>query len=258
VPLYGSRVADGSRSAEIKRIAAEYERRDAAAPQAPPGELAQLAQLAHVQDLEWQLVRTLAAARVSLAGASVLDVGSGSGFLLDRLLGHGAARGTGIDLMEERVAAGRARYPHLELVHGDAAELPFPDGSFDVVTQFTCLSSVLDAGVRAEIAAEMWRVATPGGAIVSYDLRPAWAPLGALGRLVRERGSGAQHWTPVTTIDAGELRRLFPHGPLTLRTVTLNAALPAALRRRRGLTLALQALAVLRSHHLAVVRKPAA
>jgi hypothetical protein len=86
-------------------------------------------------------------------------------------------------------------------------------------------------------------------------MRPAWAPLGALGRLVRERGGG-QHWTPVTALGSDELRRLFPRGPMTLRTVTLNAALPAGVRRRRGLALALQALPLLRSHHLAVVRKP--
>ena len=85
-------------------------------------------------------------------------------------------------------------------------------------------------------------------------MRPAWAPLGALGRLLRERG-GAQDWTPVTAIGADELRRLFP-GETTVRTVSLNAALPAGIRRRRGLALALQALPVLRSHHLAVVRRP--
>jgi SAM-dependent methyltransferase len=252
VPLYGSRVADSTRSAEIDRITAEYRRRDTAAPQPPPGELAQLA---HLQDLEWQLLRTLAAARVSLAGASVLDVGSGSGFLLDRLMAHGAAHGTGVDLMEDRLAAGRERYPRLELVHGNAAELPFPDETFDVVTQFTCLSSVLDADVRAAIAAEMWRVVRPGGAVVSYDLRPAWAPLGALGKRLRERGHDAQHWTPVRAIDADELRRLFPAGDMTLRSVTLNVALPAGVRRRRRLALALQLLPVLRSHHLTVVRK---
>ena len=239
-------------SAEIERIAAEYRRRDTATTQPAA---ADPAQLAHLQDLEWQLVRTLEAAGVTLAGASALDVGSGSGFLLNRLIEHGAAHGTGVDLMEERLEAGRTRYPHLQLVHGNAAELPFPDARFDVVTQFTCLSSVLDAGVRAAIGAEMWRVLRPGGAIVSYDMRPAWAPLGALGRLLRERGGGAQHWTPVTAIGADELRRLFP-GEMTLRSVSLNAALPAALRRRRGLALALQSLPLLRSHHLAVVRKP--
>ena len=246
-------MAEGSPgSAEIDRIAAEYRRRDTAAAQPAPTDPAQLA---HLQDLEWQLVRTLRAAGVTLAGASALDVGSGSGLLLNRLIEHGAAHGTGVDLMEERLEAGRARYPHLELVQGNAAELPFPDARFDVVTQFTCLSSVLDADVRAAIGAEMWRVLRPGGAIVSYDMRPTWAPLGALGRLLRERGGGGQHWTPVTAIGADELRRLFP-GAMTLRSVTLNAALPADLRRRRGLALALQALPVLRSHHFAVVRKP--
>jgi SAM-dependent methyltransferase len=196
------------------------------------------------------------AAGVSLAGASVLDVGSGSGYLLDRLVEHGAAHGTGVDLMEERLTAGRARYPHLELVQGNAAELPFPDERFDMVTQFTCLSSVLDAGVRAAIGREMWRVLRPGGFVVSYDLRPAWAPIGALGRLMRERSGGAQRWTPVTPLSADELRRVFPYGTITLSSVTLNVALPTGLRRRRGLALALQALPVLRSHYLAVVRKP--
>jgi ubiquinone/menaquinone biosynthesis C-methylase UbiE len=238
-------------SAEIDRIAAAYRRRDRAP--APPAH-ADPAQLAHLQDLEWQLVRALGAAGVSLEGAEVLDVGSGSGFLLHRVVELGAARGTGLDLMEERVAAGRARYPQLELVQGNAAALPFGDGAFDVVTQFTCLSSVLDNGLRAAIAAEMWRVLRPGGAIVSYDMRPAWKPLGALGKRLRERG-GAQGWTPVTAIGADELRRLFP-GEMTLHTVSLNAALPAAVRRRRSLALALQALPVLRSHHLAVVRRP--
>ncbi len=240
-------------SAEIERIAAEYRRRDTITPQPAATDPAQLA---HLQDLEWQIMRTLTAAGVPMAGAEALDVGSGSGFLLNRLVEHGAARGTGVDLMEERLAAGRARYPHLELVQGNAAELPFPDARFDVVTQFTCLSSVLDADVRAAIATEMWRVLRPGGAVVSYDMRPAWAPLGALGRLLRERGGGAQHWTPVTTIGADELRRLFPDGVMTLRSVTLNAALPAGVRRRRWLALTLQVLPVLRSHHLAVVRKP--
>ncbi len=240
-------------SAEIERIVAEYRRRDASTSQPAPSEPAQLALL---HDLEWQLLATLRSAGVELQGATALDVGSGSGVLLNRLIEHGVADGTGVDLMEDRLAAGRARYPHLNLLQCNAADLPFPDERFDVVTQFTCLSSVLDPGVRAAIAAEMWRVLRPGGAIVSYDLRPTWKPLGRVGQLVRENSGGAANWTPVTTLGPGELRRLFPRGVMTLRTLTLNAALPAALRRRRGLALALQALAVLRSHHLAVVQKP--
>ena len=77
--------------------------------------------------------------------AGVLEVGCGSGYFLHRLYEYGAAHAAGIDLMDDRVAQGRERYPTLELVAGDASELPWDDGSFDVVTQFTCLSSVLDA-----------------------------------------------------------------------------------------------------------------
>ena len=66
----------------------------------------------------------------------------------------------------------------------NAAELPFPDGEFDLVTHFTCLSSVLDPGLRAAIAAEMWRVVRPGGVVLSFDMRPApWPEMLVCGNL---------------------------------------------------------------------------
>src|SRR4029078_3439369 len=68
---------------------------------------------------------------------------------------QGAARPAGIDLMEDRVAQGRERYPRLELTAGDASRLPWEDGSFDLVTHFTCLSSMLDQALRAQITGEM-------------------------------------------------------------------------------------------------------
>ena len=85
--------------------------------------------------------------------------------------------------MEDRIAIARERYPRLELVAGDATSLPWPEQSFDLVTQFTCLSSVLDHDVRRAIAAEMWRVLAPGGAIVSYDARAPRGPIRAFRRL---------------------------------------------------------------------------
>ena len=101
----------------------------------------------------------------------------------------------------------------------------------------------------------MWRVLRPGGVLISYDLGPAPAPIRAAGRLTRRRS--AQPWTPVVTLDRAELRRLFPDAHGHARSVTLNAALPVALRSRRGLRLALAQLPPLRSHLLFVAAKPA-
>ena len=119
-----------------------------------------------MQSVERSLLRALAAAGVPLAGARVLDVGCGTGYFLHRLRDYGAGECHGIDLLEERVAEGRERYPALELQVGNAAELPFADGEFDLVTQFTCLSSILDDDVRLAAAQEMRRVARRRGPLV--------------------------------------------------------------------------------------------
>lgn len=240
---------------EADRIRAEYARRDAAARATQPvdGRAVQ----AYLQDLEWQLLRALDAAGTSLVGASVLDVGAGDGHLLSRLLDFGAISASGIELSEHRAAKARERRRGLDVRQGDASRMPYPDASFDVVTQFTCLSSVLDAGVRSHIAAEMRRVVRPGGTLVSYDLRPAPRPIRELGRLARraaERRGPA--WTPVEPLGRDELGRLFGDGQWTIRETTLNAALPAVLRRSRAGVLALSAVPALRSHLLAVLRIP--
>ena len=124
-----------------------------------------------LQELEWALLEQLGRAGVPLSGVRALEVGCGGSYFLGRLLDYGAAGAAGIDLVEERIAVARERYPRLELVAGDATSLPWPNESFGLVTQFTCLSSVLDPTVRRAIAAEMWRVLVPGGAVVSYDVR---------------------------------------------------------------------------------------
>jgi glycosyltransferase involved in cell wall biosynthesis/SAM-dependent methyltransferase len=242
---------------DVSRIRAAYEERDAAGGRVP---YAQPGYLAYLQDLEWQILRALREAGIDLDGAAVLDVGAGSGQLLHRLVEFGAARGAGIELMPSRVAVARERYPALEIVEGDASKLPYADASFDLVTQFTCLSSILDRALRRAVAAEMWRVLRPGGAVLSYDLRPSPAPIAAVGTALRRRGqrSGGPLWTPVEPLGAAEVRALFPGEHVVSRAVSLNVALPAGLRARRGVALALGAVPALRSHHLAVIRRPGA
>lgn len=242
-------------SAELERIRTAYRERDAMAGAgygwADPG------YRFYMQELEWNLLHDLRRAGVALANAEVLEVGCGSGYFVHRLLEYGATRAAGIDLMEDRIEAARARYPTLELVAGDAAALPWPDAAFDVVTQFTCLSSVLDPGLRRTIAAEMWRVCRPGGAIVSYDMRRSPAPIRALGRLHRWRARSQGAVTPTAPVEAAELRDLFPAGHLSVRVVSLNLDLGTALARRgRPFAAAARAMPFLRTHLLGIVRRP--
>lgn len=221
--------------AELERIRAEYEARDAAA--ASPYRWDNPAYVAYIQIVERSLLKAFQDAGVRLVGARVLDVGAGSGYFLHRLKEYGAGEAHGIDLMEERIAEGRRRYPTLHLRTGSATELPYADGEFDLATQFTCLSSILDNEVRLTVAREMRRVAR--GWVFSFDLR------GLLPRrLPRPRDS-----TPIAPLDESELRRLFGT-PVLLRRTALPIEIVQLTSRSSTLTSMLASLPMLRSHLL--------
>jgi SAM-dependent methyltransferase len=240
---------------EAERIREEYRRRDAAAAPGAPSWLDPVYRL-QLQELEWALLDEIAGARIPLAGARALEVGCGSGYFLSRLLDFGAAEAAGIDLMEDRIAVARERYPRLELVVGDATSLPWPDRSFGLVTQFTCLSSVLDRDVRRAIAAEMWRVLTPGGAVISYDIRPPRWPIRAFRRLGALKARQAPGATATAPVEIGELTAWFPAGEVSHRSVGLDPELARLLARLRLPARLAARVPPLRTHDVAVVRKP--
>jgi len=107
----------------------------------------------------------------SLAGLRILDLGCGFGATLRLLLEYGAdpERLFGLDLIEDRLFAAYRLSPHLQYVCANAAQLPFPDGSFDLVSQYTVFTSVLDFGLKTEIAKAMLRVLSPAGRLLWYD-----------------------------------------------------------------------------------------
>lgn len=109
----------------------------------------------------------------SLADQRLLDVGAGTGHILEFFAGLGFLPGNlyGIDLIPERVAAARLRFPRFQLQEGNAEHLPFADGFFDVLVAFTLFSSILDPGMAQNVAAECARVLRPGGALIWYDFR---------------------------------------------------------------------------------------
>ena len=109
----------------------------------------------------------------------VLDVGCGTGLLLRELAGRlpGAVSLIGVDAAPEMVEQARASaavdpaYQRLAYLDGVAEQLPFPDGSFDLVISTTSFDHWADQGVGL---AECRRVLAPGGHLVLTDLFSSW------------------------------------------------------------------------------------
>ena len=89
-------------------------------------------------------------------GARILDAGCGSGRVLDELAQYGSV--TGIDASPVAVAAAEAR-GH-DVSRARVEELPFPDGSFDLVT---CLDVIEHTPDDLRALSELVRVTRPGG-----------------------------------------------------------------------------------------------
>lgn len=103
-------------------------------------------------------------------GGRALDVCCGTGDIAQALAARGA-RVTGLDFSPAMldVARGRTRrtdHPAPEFVEGDAQNLPFADGEFDLVTVGYGLRNLADwrRGLN-----EMWRVTRPGGSLWVLD-----------------------------------------------------------------------------------------
>src|SRR3954454_15470845 len=73
------------------------------------------------------------------AGMSLLDVGSGPGYVAAAAADRGA-RSTGLDFSSEMVAIAKKLFPAIDFAVGDAQQLPFSECGFDrVVANFALL-----------------------------------------------------------------------------------------------------------------------
>jgi ubiquinone/menaquinone biosynthesis C-methylase UbiE len=144
----------------------------------------------------------------------------------------------GIDLDLGRVGEARQRYPGADLRTGDATQLPWERGSFDIVLQSTVFSSILAPDIRRAVAAEMMRVLRPTGIIVWYDLR-----------YDNPRNRNVQG------IGEDEIRALFGSLTVQLESVTLAPPLARRLVPRSWLVASiLERIRVANTHYLAVLR----
>ena len=120
--------------------------------------------------------RVVALSRVA-PGARALDLCCGTGDIAFALARRGADV-TGLDFSDQMLAVARARSPRLaaespaagtpnpRFQQGDAQQLPFADGTFDIVTVGYGLRNLTSWELGLE---EMRRVARPGARIVVLD-----------------------------------------------------------------------------------------
>ena len=223
------------------RIIAEYERRARELPSnyyswGDPSNL-----MAH-QDTASGCIQMLDRASLfPLRGQRVADIGCGAGAWLLEFMQWGADPTAlcGIDLSADRVAAARERIPHADLRIGSAADLPWPDACFDIVSQFTVFTSILDPILKRAIANEMLRVLKPGGSILWFDFRV-------------DNPNNAQ----VRGIGAREIRSLFNGCDIELASEVLA---PPISRRvaswSKPLASILKSAPCLRTHYVGLIRK---
>jgi SAM-dependent methyltransferase len=197
--------------------------------------------LAKLQEVERDVLHLLSRhGREDLHSQAILEVGCGKGYWLRKLVEWGANPASlyGIDLLETRIAeARRLTAPGTNLSAGSAGRLDFPEGTFDLVCQFLMFSSILDSGLRQQIAAEMLRVLKADGIILWYD-----------SQLNNPRNRD------VRGLKRAELRSLFPDCHIDVIRTTF---LPPLARRLGWTSVNLYPLAsafrLLNSHYVAVI-----
>jgi len=153
------------------------------------------ATLSFWQDPRWR--RALVDAVAPQAGERILDVATGTGMVAAELRARADCTVVGLDQSPQMLAAARTRFAsdgaRVELIEGQAEELPFAGESFDALT-FTYLLRYVDD--PPSTMKELARVLRPGGRIASLEFgvpprrvpREAWrlytaVGLPALGRI---------------------------------------------------------------------------
>jgi ubiquinone/menaquinone biosynthesis C-methylase UbiE len=105
-------------------------------------------------------------------GSRVLEVAPGPGYLAIQLAKRGRYQVTGLDISRSFVRIARENAARagaeIDFQHGDAAHMPFPNGSFDHVV---CMAAFKNFSDPVGALNEMHRVLKPGGTASIYDLR---------------------------------------------------------------------------------------
>lgn len=114
----------------------------------------------------------------SLSRASVLDIGSGTGYWIEYWRARGVRRIEGVDLTEASVAALTSRYPEHRFRQRDvAAPVPQEDlAAYDIISAMSILHHIVSASGWESALDNVARMLKPGGHLVLMDpmLRHKW------------------------------------------------------------------------------------
>jgi SAM-dependent methyltransferase len=174
-----------------------------------------------------------------LSNQVLFEMGCGRGRVLAEFLNFGASPRNiyGMDLLVDRLVDAHEQLSASHFVNADGQSIPYPSRSFDVVLQYTALSSILDPQIRQRVAQEMLRILKPNGMILSYDF---WLnPTNPQTRGIRP----------------AEIKRLFPNCHYEFHRITLAPPITRKLAPISwGLCLFLESLKIFNTHYLVAIR----
>jgi ubiquinone/menaquinone biosynthesis C-methylase UbiE len=226
---------------ELERIQEEYNRRKTETFYSDLYSALNQVNLYTLQTRERDLIKLLNHSGIkNLTQTKLLEIGSGTGGQTLNWLTYGCRpeNCSGIDLMADRITAAQTILPStVSLQAGDASNLPYPVASFDLITQFTVFSSILDRPLQQKIAAEMLRVLSPQGTIIWYDF---W-------------------WNPINPQTKGirlaEIKALFPDCQYTAKLITLAPPIARRIAPFSTILASIIELLPLRTHWLVAIQK---
>ncbi len=157
------------------------------------------------------------------AGAELLDVGCGHGFMVCLAEACGAAKAEGIEIhggkiTEARQLAAWLGCTNCSFTTYDGTHLPYPEQSFDVVMITAALSHVRDVD---QTLSDMRRVLRDGGRFYTFEdnnafhykyaerIHPVWE-YGETGKGIPGHSTKSDQWVPYVDRRAKMIREWFP------------------------------------------------
>lgn len=97
----------------------------------------------------------------------LLDIGCGTGFLIELLKNQNKAEYCGLDISSEMIKIAKSKFDDsVQLLEGSADKLPYPDNTFDVAC---CIQSFHHYPYPEKAMCEVYRVLKKGGLYILSD-----------------------------------------------------------------------------------------